>query len=376
MDYEITKLPKMSRKPGQFDERGFLVEFLKREELKKNEREFAHIYLATIHPNSVRGNHYHTKQNEFFIILSGKAAITLEDIKTKKRKEIILDASDENLIRVRFGPYIAHAIKNISDETVYLAAYGTKPYDPKKRDQQDYHLVSSETRLSVVIPVYGSEKILEKAYYEFSKSASSVTNDYEILFRVDASPDNSEQLLKKITKDDKHAKIYSHKPNKGLGYTLRRLFRDAKGEYVIYFDADAFMSFDLTMLKPLLKKAENYDAIVASRYVKNPNVPLYRHFASWVYSIVNKMLFHIDIRDIGSGFVIFRRKALQDINLVSDGFDIHIEIFSKLAGKNCKIEEIPINYTHWKGGSFNILKHGPKTLLNTFKLWFKMFREK
>lgn len=231
-------------------------------------------------------------------------------------------------------------------------------------------------KLSIVVPVYGSEKILKDSYKEFTKAVKSVTNDYEMLFRIDASPDNSEEVLKKIASKDKKVKIFSHKPNRGLGYTLRKLFQDAKGEYVIYFDADAFLSFDMEMFPVLLKKAEANDTIIASRYVRSPQVPYYRHFASEVYSIINKTLFGINIRDIGSGFVIFKKQVLENINLISNGFDIHIEIYSKLARKNYKIKEIPAAYKHWTGGSFKVFKHGPKTLLNTILLKFKMLREK
>lgn len=231
-------------------------------------------------------------------------------------------------------------------------------------------------KLSLVVPVYGSEKILEKAHKEFTKAVKSVTNDYELLFRIDDSPDNSEQVLKKIISKDKKVKIFSHKPNKGLGYTLRKLFQDAKGDYIVYFDADAFLSFDLEMFPVLFKKTKTSDAVIASRYVKSPQVPFYRHFASEIYSLINNTLFGIRIRDIGSGFVIFKKKAIRNINLTSDGFDIHIEIYSKLARKKYKIEEVPATYKHWRGGSFKVFKHGPKTLLNTILLGFRMLMKK
>jgi glycosyltransferase involved in cell wall biosynthesis len=231
-------------------------------------------------------------------------------------------------------------------------------------------------KLSLVVPVYGSEKILEGAYREFTKSAKAITSDYEILFRVDASPDNSEELLKKITKEDKHVKIYSHKPNRGLGYTLKNLFKDAEGDYIIYLDADSYLSFDLEALPLLLKKAENKDVVIASRYLENPELPIHRWLASESYNLINRMLFGVSVRDVGSGFVVFRKKAIKSVNLVSDGFDIHIEIYSKLKRNKCSIEEIPVNYKHWEGGSFKIFKHGPKTLMNTFSLWAKMVKNK
>ncbi|MEE8575387.1 MAG: glycosyltransferase, partial [Thermodesulfobacteriota bacterium] len=96
-------------------------------------------------------------------------------------------------------------------------------------------------KISILIPVYGSEKILKEGYKEFSKAVSAVTDDYEILYRVDGSPDDSLKVLEDIASSDKRIKLFSHSPNRGLGYTLRKLFADATGEYVIYFDADSFL---------------------------------------------------------------------------------------------------------------------------------------
>ena len=139
MDFDITELPKRSKKEGEFDSRGFLIEFLTKKELKEEHKEFAHTYLATIAPNTIRGNHYHEETEEFFVIMSGKAKIVLEDIKTKERKEFILDASEDHIKRVRYGPNIAHAIENISDETLFLTAYITAPYNHE--EQKDYPLI-------------------------------------------------------------------------------------------------------------------------------------------------------------------------------------------------------------------------------------------
>ncbi|MEE9543395.1 MAG: glycosyltransferase family 2 protein [Thermodesulfobacteriota bacterium] len=224
-------------------------------------------------------------------------------------------------------------------------------------------------KFSIVIPVYGSEKILADSYGEFTKAVSRVTDDYEIIFRVDGSPDNSEAVLSEIAKGDKRVKVFAHKPNRGLGFTLRKLFEDAQGEYIIYFDADSFLCFDLSFLQSMIDKIADVDAVIVSRYFFNPLLPFHRWLASEAYYWLNKILFGIEIRDIGSGFVIFRKSALEKVELKSNGFEIHSEIFVKLSKKGCKLKEVPLAYKHWGGGSFRFLKHGPKAVIETFRLW-------
>lgn len=133
MDFEIKKLKKFA------DERGFLVEFLKKDEL--NKKEFGQIYLPTLEPNCIRGNHYHKTKDEFFTVMAGKFKVILEEVNTKERKEFLIDVDDKELIRIRVGKNVAHVLKNVSDKTAILVAYTTEQYDTDKLDQEAYMLL-------------------------------------------------------------------------------------------------------------------------------------------------------------------------------------------------------------------------------------------
>lgn len=111
------------------DERGWLVEMLKRNEIKEDIKQ---IYVATIQPGQVRGNHYHLKRKEWFFIISGKVEIHLQDIKTKEK--VCLKASSDKPKLITIFPKTAHAVRNISEETVYLVSAQNDIYTPKKPD--------------------------------------------------------------------------------------------------------------------------------------------------------------------------------------------------------------------------------------------------
>lgn len=224
-------------------------------------------------------------------------------------------------------------------------------------------------KISTCIPVYNSEKILIDSYKSIKKELEKITKDYEILFRNDCSKDNSLEVLKKIS--DKKVKVFSNERNRGLGFTLRNLFKDAEGSVVIYFDVDAFLCFDLSLLKRFLEELKSCDVIIASRYELG-DVPLCREIPSILYYGLNKILFKVKIRDAGSGFVIFKSATLKNINLCSDGFEIHAEIFAKIHRAGFRIKEVPVFYKAWRGGSFSVVEHGFKTLADTLKVWWKL----
>lgn len=133
INLEITKLIKFS------DERGDLVVFLKRSELNKNQKEFGQIYFVTFNKKGIiRGNHYHKKWHEWFGIISGKLQVILENVKNKKRTSLVLNANNDKYLRLKIGPYVAHAFKSLTKYAV-LINYANGEWD--KRDNFKYKLI-------------------------------------------------------------------------------------------------------------------------------------------------------------------------------------------------------------------------------------------
>ena len=111
------------------DERGWLVEMLKRNELKEDIKQ---IYVATIKPGHARGNHYHLKRIEWFFIIAGNAELSLQDIETKEKFFLKLSSKESKVITI--FPNTAHTVKNIGKEIVYLVSAKSDIYNLKKPD--------------------------------------------------------------------------------------------------------------------------------------------------------------------------------------------------------------------------------------------------
>ena len=140
MDYKIVFCEKHT------DERGYLVEFLKNSELEEEFKKFGEIYFVTFDkPNVVRGNHYHTRFSEWFGIAHGRIEVVLEDVKTKERITLILDANDKKFVRLYTGPYVAHAFRNLSP-TALLLNYVTEEYNKTDSDRNEYILIPPEKK--------------------------------------------------------------------------------------------------------------------------------------------------------------------------------------------------------------------------------------
>lgn len=88
--------------------------------------------------------------------------------------------------------------------------------------------------VSIVLPVYRSEKFLESCLQ--SLSAQSYKN-IEIIAVVDYLGDESLKILRKYKKIDKRLRVYSNLQRYGLASTLNRLISLSKGEYIAFMDS-------------------------------------------------------------------------------------------------------------------------------------------
>ena len=223
--------------------------------------------------------------------------------------------------------------------------------------------------VSIVIPIYNSKDLAEQAVRSIVRYMESICVDYELLLRDDGSTDGSRELLKDLSQGFEKVKYFENVKNRGLGFTLKRLFEDAKGDSIIYCDCD--LPFGEKVIKVLLKELEKSDIVVASRYMGKKNqVGILRKITSRVYNLLCKSLFNVGINDIGSGSVAFKKSVLDDISLKGEGFVFHIEVFKKALDKGFSIKEIPFEARGWQRGSFGIIRHGLPTVIDTLKLKF------
>jgi glycosyltransferase involved in cell wall biosynthesis len=225
-------------------------------------------------------------------------------------------------------------------------------------------------KISVAVPLYNAQKILSDNYVALKKKLDDLGYDYDIIFRDDGSSDKSKDILKGILQKDSKVRLFSHEQNRGLGFTLRELFKDADGDIIVYLDID--LPFGLEILPLLIERIETSDVSLASRYAGLPSdIPLLRWVSSRLYYWMCKVLFGIKTKDIGSGLVVFRRKVLEGINLSSQRFDIHIELFNKIEKGGFSIKEVPAKYNYNGYSTFSIVRHGPGIFANTLGFWLK-----
>ncbi len=91
---------------------------------------------------------------------------------------------------------------------------------------------------SILIPVYKAEKYLEETVLSVLKQPG----DYEIVLVEDGSPDGSGALCDRLEAEHPGTVRAVHNPHRGTVYTRRTAVREARGEYLVWLDADDILT--------------------------------------------------------------------------------------------------------------------------------------
>lgn len=127
-----------------------------------------------------------------------------------------------------------------------------------------------KVQISVITPVYGCCGTLFSLYARLEKTLTSITNNFEIIMINDASPDNSWDIIKELSKNDPRVKGVNLSRNFGQHYAITAGLDYACGDWVVVMDCD-LQDQPEEIVKLYNKAQEGYDIVFGRRYNRNDN---------------------------------------------------------------------------------------------------------
>ena len=232
----------------------------------------------------------------------------------------------------------------------------------------NYKKMSEEPYLSVVIPAYKEEKRIHKildAIIDYEKN-----HDFkiEVIVVLDGTPDNTAQAAEKYQERIKKLKIIDRRVNKGKGYTVKEGMLAARGEYILFTDADN--ATPIKQVDKLLEFVDDYQVIIGSRYVKGGKlaVPqgIFRKIGGRGLNWIIRILAVPGIIDTQCGFKLFQHNAAKEIfkRITFDRWSFDIEALAIARRHKYKIKEVGITWYN-----------DPHSLVSPIKDGLKMVRD-
>ena len=216
--------------------------------------------------------------------------------------------------------------------------------------------------LSIIIPAYNEGKkmrvTLEKILgYFWSRNAS-----FEIIVVDDGSEDKGGEIVGDFSKKYPEVKILRHRTNLGKGAAVKTGVLEARGDYILFSDAD--LSTPIEEIEKLLMevKEKEYDIAIGSRGLPDSKTvvfqPWYRRWVGRFFPRLVHLLVFKDIKDTQCGFKLFKkdvaRKLFSSQRITGFSFDVETLYLAKKRGY--RIKEIPVIWSDSTGSKVRILR--------------------
>jgi glycosyltransferase involved in cell wall biosynthesis len=206
---------------------------------------------------------------------------------------------------------------------------------------------------SIVIPAYNEgtrlgatlDKVL--AYVR----AQGWSAEVEVIVVNDGSRDNTADLVRGFAARDPVLRLVENPGNRGKGYAVRNGMLNARGEIVVFSDADLSSPIE-EMQKLLAALAAGADIAIGSRWLRSElqteRQSLLRQVFGRVFNLLLRIILGLGFKDTQCGFKAFTRRAAQTIlplqRIERWGFDPEILFLARKFG--FRVEEVAVSWGH------------------------------
>src|SRR3989338_7250988 len=229
--------------------------------------------------------------------------------------------------------------------------------------------------LSIIKPAYNEEALIEKTLDDVTMYLEKSGFSYEIIVVCDGCKDSTTTIAERFARErgGDNIKVIARKVNMGKGFSVRQGCLEAKGDYIIFTDAD--LSTPIQEIEKLLKYLqEGYDIAIGSRALKESDIQIhqawYREIMGKTFNLFVQAIAIKGIKDTQCGFKGFKKEAMQKVfaRQTINGFSFDVEVLY-IAGKfGYKIKEVPIRWLNRKESKVNPLIHSLQMMIDLIRI--------
>lgn len=234
-----------------------------------------------------------------------------------------------------------------------------------------------EGKISVIMPAHNEAAVIKENVLLTIETLHTFDTDFEIILIDDGSDDDTWLKISELAGKFSNIKATRNMQNYGKGRALKKGFRFAEGQYVVFLDSDIDLHpaqldtfFDIMQL-------DNADVVIGSK--RHPNsildYPLQRRMVSTIYFFLIKLMFGLPIRDTQTGLKLFKyevlKKVFPKILVRAFAFDLEVLLYAHRLGY--KIAEAPVKIDMQRRFSRIRIKDMIDTGIDTLAIFYRLF---
>ncbi len=217
--------------------------------------------------------------------------------------------------------------------------------------------------LSLVIPAYNEAGRIGGTVSHVCGYLDRQPYDWEVIVVIDGGPKEAAEQARAAAGARSNVRVLENDCNRGKGYSVRRGFQQARGDRLVFIDAD--LSLPVEGLEGMMSRFDaGADVVIASRTAPGSRVegapPAGRDVMSKVFNLAVQAIAVPGLTDTQCGFKGFTASAAKAIFSVagSDRFGFDVEALYLARKHNLRIDELPVICRYHGGSSVNRLTDG------------------
>ena len=232
---------------------------------------------------------------------------------------------------------------------------------------------------SIVIPAYNESERLPASLDKVLAYISEHGWSAEVIVVNDGSRDNTAAVIREYARQNPIIRLVENPGNRGKGYSVRNGMSQAKGDILLFSDAD--LSSPIYEADKLLRAlAQGADIAIGSRWLdanlQTQRQPFYRQLSGRVFNLLLRVILGLKQKDTQCGFKAFTRRAAQAIfplqRIERWGFDPEILYIANKFG--FKTVELPVEWANDERSKISPLKDGTRMFLELCKIRWNAIR--
>lgn len=218
-------------------------------------------------------------------------------------------------------------------------------------------------QLSLVIPAYNEAGRIGGTVTHVCEYLDRQAYDWELIVVIDGGPQVAADQARAAAGGRANVRVIENDRNRGKGYSVRRGFAAARGDRLVFIDAD--LSLPIEGLAAMLARFDlGADVVIASRTAPGSRVegapPAMRDLMSKVFNRAVQAVALPGIGDTQCGFKGFTAQAATQIfsAVESDRFGFDVEALYLARRHGFRIDELPVICRYHGGSSVSRISDG------------------
>jgi dolichyl-phosphate beta-glucosyltransferase len=230
--------------------------------------------------------------------------------------------------------------------------------------------VTTIPEVSIVIPAFNEEQRLPPTLEKIATYVREKRPSAEVIVVDDGSTDNTFAVAESWKERIPQLRVISNGSNRGKGYSVRHGSLEARGQIVLFTDAD--LSSPIEEADKLLATLQAHDVAIGSRAVDRSLIEVhesaFREFAGIIFNRIVRVTLRLPFVDTQCGFKAFRRERCRIVfeqqTIERFGFDPELLYLARHHGLSTV--EVPVRWAHSPATKVNMMRDSVQMFLDIF----------